>query len=53
VIIRKGAAEISRIARAGDLVGRTISHVGERIRRAAEHERKLGDDAVLARRSLP
>jgi methionyl aminopeptidase len=32
VIIRKGAAEISRIARAGDLVGRTISHVGERIR---------------------
>ena len=32
MIIRKGAAEISRIARAGDLVGRTISHVGERIR---------------------
>jgi len=31
VIIRKGAAEIDRIGRAGDLVARTISHVGERI----------------------
>jgi methionyl aminopeptidase len=29
VIIRKGAAEIERIARAGDLVARTIAHVGE------------------------
>ncbi len=31
MIIRKGAAEIDRIGRAGDLVARTISHVGERI----------------------
>jgi methionyl aminopeptidase len=31
VIIRKGAAEIERIARAGELVARTISHVGERL----------------------
>ena len=31
VIIRKGAAEIGRIATAGTLVARTISHVGERI----------------------
>jgi methionyl aminopeptidase len=31
VIIRKGAAEIARIAAAGTLVARTISHVGERI----------------------
>jgi methionyl aminopeptidase len=31
VIIRKGATEIDRIGRAGDLVARTISHVGERI----------------------
>ena len=31
MIIRKGAAEIDRIARAGALVAETISHVGERI----------------------
>ncbi len=31
MIIRKGSAEIARIARAGDLVARTIAHVGERI----------------------
>jgi methionyl aminopeptidase len=31
VIIRKGSAEIERIARAGALVGKTISHVGERL----------------------
>jgi methionyl aminopeptidase len=31
VIIRKGDAEIERIARAGDLVAATISHVGERL----------------------
>jgi methionyl aminopeptidase len=31
VIIRKGSAEIERIARAGELVGKTISHVGEQI----------------------
>jgi methionyl aminopeptidase len=31
VIIRKGSAEIGRIANAGTLVARTISHVGERI----------------------
>jgi methionyl aminopeptidase len=31
VIIRKGSAEIERIARAGALVAETISHVGERI----------------------
>jgi methionyl aminopeptidase len=31
VIIRKGAAEIARIARAGELVAKTIAHVGERI----------------------
>lgn len=31
MIIRKGAAEIERIARAGDLVAATIAHVGERI----------------------
>jgi len=31
VIIRKGSAEIARIATAGMLVARTISHVGERI----------------------
>ena len=31
MIIRKGGAEIARIARAGDLVARTIAHVGERI----------------------
>jgi methionyl aminopeptidase len=31
VIIRKGAAEIDRIARAGALVAETISHVGERL----------------------
>jgi methionyl aminopeptidase len=31
VIIRKSAAEIERIARAGDLVAETIAHVGERI----------------------
>jgi methionyl aminopeptidase len=32
VIIRKGAEEIERIARAGDLVAATIAHVGEHIR---------------------
>ncbi len=31
MIIRKGADEIERIARAGDLVAATIAHVGERI----------------------
>jgi methionyl aminopeptidase len=31
VIIRKGPAEIERIARAGDLVAETIAHVGERL----------------------
>ena len=31
MIIRKGPAEIERIARAGDLVAATIAHVGERI----------------------
>ena len=31
MIIRKGAAEIDRIARAGDLVAATIAHVGEHI----------------------
>ena len=31
MIIRKGPAEIDRIARAGALVAETISHVGERI----------------------
>ena len=31
MIIRKGASEIGRIATAGTLVARTISHVGERI----------------------
>jgi methionyl aminopeptidase len=31
MIIRKGAAEIERIARAGDLVAATIAHVGEHI----------------------
>jgi methionyl aminopeptidase len=31
VIIRKGAAEIDRIARAGDVVAATIAHVGERL----------------------
>jgi len=31
VIIRKGAAEIARIARAGELVAKTIAHVGEHI----------------------
>jgi methionyl aminopeptidase len=31
VIIRKGAAEIERIGRAGDLVARTISEVGEHL----------------------
>jgi methionyl aminopeptidase len=31
VIIRKGAAEIDRIARAGDVVAGTIAHVGERL----------------------
>lgn len=31
MIIRKGSAEIERIARAGGLVARTISHVGERL----------------------
>ncbi|HET6683103.1 MAG TPA: M24 family metallopeptidase, partial [Gaiella sp.] len=31
MIIRKGAAEIARIARAGDLVAQTIAHVGARI----------------------
>jgi methionyl aminopeptidase len=31
VIIRKGAAELERIARAGDLVAATIAHVGERV----------------------
>lgn len=31
MIIRKGAAEIDRIARAGALVAETIAHVGERI----------------------
>ena len=31
MIIRKGAAEIARIARAGELVAKTIAHVGERI----------------------
>jgi methionyl aminopeptidase len=32
MIIRKGAEEIERIARAGDLVAATIAHVGDRIR---------------------
>jgi methionyl aminopeptidase len=31
VIIRKGPAELERIARAGELVAATIAHVGERI----------------------
>lgn len=31
MIIRKGSSEITRIARAGGLVARTISHVGERL----------------------
>ena len=31
MIIRKGGAEIDRIARAGELVAATIAHVGERI----------------------
>ncbi|HET9938411.1 MAG TPA: type I methionyl aminopeptidase [Gaiella sp.] len=31
MIIRKGAAEIDRIARAGDVVAGTIAHVGERL----------------------
>lgn len=31
MIIRKGAAEIERIGRAGNLVARTISHVGEHL----------------------
>jgi methionyl aminopeptidase len=31
MIIRKGEAEIARIARAGELVAETIAHVGERI----------------------
>ena len=31
MIIRKGTAEIARIARAGELVARTIAHVGEHI----------------------
>jgi methionyl aminopeptidase len=31
VIIRKSALEIERIARAGELVARTIAHVGERL----------------------
>ncbi len=31
MIIRKGAAEIDRIARAGDVVAETIAHVGERL----------------------
>ena len=31
MIIRKGAAEIDRIARAGDVVAATIAHVGERL----------------------
>ena len=31
MIIRKGAAEIARIARAGELVAKTIAHVGEHI----------------------
>ena len=31
MIIRKGSAEIERIARAGGLVAQTIAHVGERI----------------------
>jgi methionyl aminopeptidase len=31
MIIRKGATEIERIARAGDLVAATIAHVGERM----------------------
>jgi methionyl aminopeptidase len=31
VIIRKGAEEIERIARAGDLAAATVAHVGERI----------------------
>jgi methionyl aminopeptidase len=32
MIIRKGPAEIERIARAGDLVAATIAHVGEHLR---------------------
>ncbi len=31
MIIRKGAAEVDRIARAGDVVAETIAHVGERL----------------------
>ena len=31
MIIRKGPAEIERIARAGELVAATIAHVGERV----------------------
>ena len=41
VIIRKGAAEIDRIARAGDVVAETIAHVGEQL--------EPGDHAARAR----
>jgi methionyl aminopeptidase len=50
VIIRKGPAELERIARAGELVAATIAHVGERIEpgiTTAELD-EIADEFILA-----
>jgi methionyl aminopeptidase len=55
VIIRKGAAEIDRIARAGDVVAETIAHVGKRLEPGItllELDR-IADSFIRARGGVP
>jgi methionyl aminopeptidase len=55
MIIRKGAAEIERIARAGAVVAETIAHVGERLEPGVttlELDR-IAEDCIVSRGGVP
>jgi methionyl aminopeptidase len=55
MIIRKGAAEIERIARAGAVVAETIAHVGERLEPGVttlELDR-IAEDHIVSRGGVP
>jgi methionyl aminopeptidase len=55
VIIRKGAAEIERIAAAGAVVAETISHVGERIEPGVTTLQldRIAEDFIRSRGGIP
>jgi methionyl aminopeptidase len=55
MIIRKGPAEIERIARAGSLAAETISHVGERLEPgiATGELDHIAEDFIVARGGIP